>query len=313
MGIVYLGKDPKINRMVAIKTVILEEGSDAAAKEIKERFFREAESAGTLNHPNIVRVFDAGEEQEVAYIAMEFLKGKDLTSFASKASLLPMEMAMEYVATVADALDYAHSKGIVHRDIKPANLMLLKDGTLRVADFGIARIATSSKTATGTVLGTPSYMSPEQVAGKKVDGRADLFSLSVVLFELLTGEKPFKGGEGIGTLLFQIANDPHPDPLSIRPELPQCVATILSRGLAKSPDQRYSCGSEMAQALRDCTAATKLGKLPQAQVPAVESTMKIDVSPELAGKPEGSIAALPAQALRPLPPDPDATIKLPAP
>ncbi|MEQ1918555.1 MAG: serine/threonine-protein kinase, partial [Elusimicrobiota bacterium] len=207
MGVVYLGRDPKINRMVAIKTMMLEEGSDGeSTKSVKERFFREAESAGTLNHPNIVRIFDAGDENDVAYIAMELLDGHDLVKYGHKDSLLPIEQALDYVAIVADALDYAHAQGIVHRDIKPANVMLLKDGSIRVADFGIARITSSSKTATGTVMGTPSYMSPEQVAGKKVDGRSDLFSLAVALFELTTGEKPFKGGDGIGTLLFQIAN-----------------------------------------------------------------------------------------------------------
>ncbi|OGR90845.1 MAG: hypothetical protein A3J74_09395 [Elusimicrobia bacterium RIFCSPHIGHO2_02_FULL_57_9] len=260
MGIVYLGKDPKINRQVAIKTMALEDGGDGGSiKEIKERFFREAESAGTLNHPNIVRIFDAGEEHDVAYIAMELLDGQDLTRFAAKDGLLPATEAMAYVATVASALDYAHAQGIVHRDIKPANIMLLKDGTIRVADFGIARITASSKTATGTVMGTPSYMSPEQVAGKKVDGRADLFSLSVVLFELLTGEKPFKGGEGIGTLLFQIANDPHPDLLTLKPDFPSCVSSIINKGLAKNPDQRYARGAQMAADLKACLAAFKLG------------------------------------------------------
>ncbi len=255
MGIVYLGRDPKINRQVAIKTMILDEGSDAAeGKAVKERFFREAESAGTLNHPNIVRIFDAGEEQDVAYIAMELLDGQDFMRFTSREGLLPAAKAMEYAAVVADALDYAHGQGIVHRDIKPANLMLLKDGTVRVADFGIARITASSKTATGTVMGTPSYMSPEQVAGKKVDGRSDLFSLCVVLFELLTGEKPFKGGEGIGTLLFQIANDPHPEARSINPAVPACAAAILDKGLAKDPDQRYARGRELAADLRACAA-----------------------------------------------------------
>ena len=167
-----------------------------------------------------MRIFDAGEENEVAYIAMELLDGQDLTKFCAKDFLLPVDKVVEYVATVADALDYAHAQGIVHRDIKPANVMLLKDGSVRVADFGIARITASSKTATGTVMGTPSYMSPEQVAGRKVDGRSDLFSLTVALYELATGEKPFKGGEGIGTLLFQIANDPHPNPLEVNPALP---------------------------------------------------------------------------------------------
>ncbi len=251
MGVVYLGRDPKINRMVAIKTMMLEEGSDGeSVKSIKERFFREAESAGTLNHPNIVRIFDAGDENDVAYIAMELLDGHDLVKYGQKDGLLPLEKALDYIAIVADALDYAHAQGIVHRDIKPANVMLLKDGSIRVADFGIARITASSKTATGAVMGTPSYMSPEQVAGKKVDGRSDLFSLAVALFELTTGEKPFKGGDGIGALLFQIANDPHPDVLAVKPGLPPALRAVIDKGLAKNPDERFQRGSEFAAAIR---------------------------------------------------------------
>ena len=259
MGIVYLGKDPKINRWVAIKTMSLgEEADPQSVKEIKERFFREAEAAGKLNHPNIIRIFDAGEEDDVAYIAMEFLEGQSLAAYTEKGHLIPLKSAMEYVATVADALAYAHQQGVVHRDIKPANIMILKDGSLRVADFGIARVMTSSKTATGTVMGTPAYMSPEQVAGKKVDGRSDIFSLSVVLFELLTGEKPFKGGDGIGALLFQIANDPHPDPLSIVPSLPPSVSAILNRGLAKNPETRYQSAAELARDIRACYGVLKV-------------------------------------------------------
>ncbi len=253
MGIVYLGKDPKINRTVAIKTMMFDGDVDEATlKENKERFFREAESAGGLSHPNIVRIFDAGEDQDMAYIAMELMEGEDLKNYTSKDKLLPVPKVLEYVSKVADALDFAHQQGVFHRDIKPANIMLLKDGTIRVADFGIARIQGSSKTATGTVLGTPSYMSPEQVSGKKIDGRSDIFSLGVSLYELLTGEKPFKGGDAIGTLLFQIANDPHPSPKTVRADLPDEIVEIINRALTKDPDQRYQRGAEMAIDLRSC-------------------------------------------------------------
>ncbi|MDD5656168.1 MAG: serine/threonine-protein kinase [Elusimicrobia bacterium] len=324
MGIVYLGRDPKINRQVAIKTMALEEGGDAAAaKQVKERFFREAESAGTLNHPGIVRIFDAGEEQDVAYIAMELLDGQDFTRFTVKEGLRPIPRVLDYVAAVADALDYAHAQGIVHRDIKPANLMLLKDGTVRVADFGIARIAASSKTATGTVLGTPSYMSPEQVAGKKVDGRSDLFSLSVALYEMLTGEKPFKGGEGIGTLLFQIANDPHPDPRTLRPDLPAALAAILDKGLAKDPERRYGRGAEFAAELRAARAALAAGATSptlELQPPAaVLPAARPEAAPEPAappapasGAPGGTIRLPPPGGAPPqAAPNPDATMPLP--
>ena len=268
MGVVYLGKDPKINRTVAIKTMMFDdEVEEKALKEMKERFFREAESAGKLSHPNIVRIFDAGEDQDMAYIAMELMEGDDLKKWSAKETLFPIPLVLEYISKVADALDFAHQQGVFHRDIKPANIMLLKDGTVRVADFGIARIQGSSKTATATVLGTPSYMSPEQVSGKKVDGRSDLFSLGVTLYELLTGEKPFKGGDAIGTLLFQIANDPHPDPRTIRPEIPPCAAEIINRALEKDADKRYQRGAEMGLDLKTClqklaagaSAAQKVG------------------------------------------------------
>ncbi|OGR93425.1 MAG: hypothetical protein A2V88_05860 [Elusimicrobia bacterium RBG_16_66_12] len=312
MGVVYLGRDPKINRMVAIKTMMLEDGGDAtAAKDVKERFFREAESAGTLNHPNIVRIFDAGEENEVAYIAMELLDGHDLTRYGSKEGLLPLDKTLDYAATVADALDYAHAQGVVHRDIKPANIMILKDGSIRVADFGIARITASSKTATGTVMGTPSYMSPEQVAGKKVDGRSDLFSLSVALFELVAGEKPFKGGEGLGTLLFQIANDPHPDITTVKPGLPASLKAVLDKGLAKNPDLRFQRGGEMAAALRAVLAELKGGAPAPAPIPAPapETEKTVSIGPEITIEPPQRAGVGPAVNVPP-PQNPDATLRL---
>ncbi len=260
MGIVYLGKDPKINRQVAIKTMMLElEGTPDQIKEVKMRFFREAESAGNLNHPSIVRIFDAGEENEIAYIAMELLEGHDLKRYCDKSALLSLETVLDYCAKTADGLDYAHAAGVIHRDIKPANIMLLKDGTLRITDFGIARIASSSKTATGTVMGTPSYMSPEQVSGKKVDGRADLWSLGVMLYEMSTGEKPFKGGDAIGTLLFQIANDALPSPTEYRSDLPADVVAIIEKCLRKNPDERYQRGGELAADIRNAIARLKSG------------------------------------------------------
>ncbi len=254
MGIVYLGKDPKINREVAIKTLRFEDEFDAEdQKAMKERFFREAESAGRLVHPNIVTIYDAGDDGDISYIAMELLAGTDLKDFSTKGKLLPTGEVMETLAKVADALDYAHSQGVVHRDIKPANIMRLNDGRIKVADFGIARITSQSKTATGTVMGTPSYMAPEQLAGKKVDGRADLFSLGVTLYELLTGEKPFTG-ESVATLMFRIANEPHPQISTARADLPPGVQAIIDKALQKDPDQRYQRGAEFARDLRALAA-----------------------------------------------------------
>jgi CHASE2 domain-containing sensor protein/predicted Ser/Thr protein kinase len=310
MGIVYLGRDPKINRQVAIKTLMLDEGATPGeVKGVKERFFREAESAGTLNHPGIVRIFDAGEDKDVCYIAMELLHGEDMRTFTEKDKRLPLKTVLEYLATVADALDYAHTQGIVHRDIKPANIMRLEDGSIRVTDFGIARITASSKTATGTVMGTPSYMSPEQIAGKKVDGRSDLFSLGIVLYEFVCGEKPFKGGEGIGTLLFQIANDPEPDPMQIEPNTPAAVAAIMHKALLKDPNQRYASGAEMAQDLRAALAAFDTPNAEPAAVgadavPEVEGTSTPDevvddlrmvtTSPDLTAEAQEAVAVEPA-------------------
>jgi serine/threonine-protein kinase len=251
MGTVFLGKDPKINRFVAIKTLRLDEVDAEQAAEVKQRFFREAESAGRLNHPNIVTIHDAGEEQELGYIAMEVLDGKDLKEWCRKDNLLPVKQVLEIVAKVAEALDYAHSQNVVHRDVKPANIMLQKDGAVKVTDFGIARITTSSKTQTGMMLGTPSYMSPEQLVSTKVDGRSDVFSLGVVLFELLTGEKPFVS-DSPATLMFQIASQPHPPVLTIRPDLPPACEAIIDRALQKDAALRYQKAAEMAQALRAC-------------------------------------------------------------
>jgi len=256
MGVVYLGRDPKINRVVAIKTMALsQEFDEDELVEVKERFFREAETAGRLNHANIVTMFDAGEEHDLAYIAMEFLKGKDLVPQTKPEGLLPLPKVLSIIARVAEALDYAHSNHVVHRDIKPANIMYEPDeDQVKVTDFGIARITDSSKTKTGMVLGTPSYMSPEQLAGKKIDGRSDLFSLGVTLFQMTSGKLPFVG-ESMAQLMFKIASDPHPDIHTLVPGIPDCVATIIDKALVKDPDQRYQTGGEFARDLRACLAA----------------------------------------------------------
>ena len=253
MGVVYLGKDPKINRTVAIKTMALsQEFEEDELADVKERFFREAETAGRLNHPMIVSIFDAGEEQDLAYIAMEFLEGKDLTCFTKPDALLPPIRVLDISMKVGMALDFAHRQNVVHRDIKPANIMYqVENAKLKITDFGIARITDSSKTKTGMVLGTPSYMSPEQLAGKKVDGRSDLFSLGVMLFQMLTGQLPFQG-DSMAALMFKIANEAHPDPLSIRPDLPPCIRPVLDKALCKDPTQRYQTGKEFALGVRQC-------------------------------------------------------------
>jgi eukaryotic-like serine/threonine-protein kinase len=265
MGAVYLGKDPKIGRVVAIKTMALSQEFEAdELVEVKERFFREAETAGRLSHPNIVTIYDTGEEHDFCYIAMEFLKGKDLVSFTKPGQTLPLDKVVSIVARVADALGYAHRQNVVHRDVKPANIMYEPESdVLKVTDFGIARITDSSKTKTGMVLGTPSYMSPEQLQGKKIDGRSDLFSLAVSLYQLACGKLPFEG-DSMAQLMYRIANEDAPDILKYNPALPPAFVAFLDKAMAKEADQRYQTGEEFAAALRAsvpgaATAATGTG------------------------------------------------------
>jgi serine/threonine-protein kinase len=251
MGTVYLGNDPTIHREVAIKTLPYKSLEPDVLAEIKSRFFREAEAAGRLNHPNIVTIFDAGEEHDMAYLAMEFLDGADLSPHCRKDNLLPTERVLEITAQIADALDYAHTNEVIHRDIKPANIMLLGNGAIKVTDFGIARILSTSQTQTGILLGTPNYMSPEQVTGKKVDGRSDLFSLGIVLYELLSGCKPFQG-ENMAALMYNIANGSYlPLPEAV-PGVPPCCAEIVERLLAKGLNRRFRSAAETAEKLRLC-------------------------------------------------------------
>jgi serine/threonine-protein kinase len=246
--------------VVAIKTMALsQEFEPDELVEVKERFFREAETAGRLNHPNIVTIYDAGEEHDLCYIAMEFLKGKDLAPYTKPGQLLPVPRVMDIVLKVADALDYAHGNHVVHRDIKPANIMYESEtGSVKVTDFGIARITDSSKTKTGMVLGTPSYMSPEQLSGKKVDGRSDIFSLGVMAYQMTTGQLPFIG-DSMAQLMFKIANEAHVPALQLRPDLPPCLSAIIDKMLDKDFDQRYQRGAEVVADVRKCWATVKAG------------------------------------------------------
>ena len=253
MGMVYLGHDDKIGRTVAIKTMMLSDEFEADMREeVRNRFFREAEAAGRLDHPNIVTVYDVGEEQDLAYIAMDYLKGKDLTAYCTSKNLLPVSEVFEIITSIALALDYAHSQHVVHRDIKPANIIYDKGKRLaKITDFGVACLTDASKTKTGTILGSPYYMSPEQLAGKKVDGRADLFSLGVTLYQLLTGELPFQG-ESIANLMYNIANEKHPDIRRYRSDLPNCVMNVVNKALQKEAAARYAGGRQMAASMKRC-------------------------------------------------------------
>jgi len=253
MGAVYLGKDPRINRPVAVKAIPIEkEFEDDELKEARLRFYREAESAGRLTHPNIITVFDAGEDKGLAYIAMEYVPGIPLKDFTDPKRLLAPKRALELCAATAEALDYAHNQGVIHRDIKPANLLYNpKDGSLKISDFGVARITDNNKTKTGIVLGTPMYMSPEQLAAEDLTGLSDLFSLGVTLYELLVGEVPFRASN-IAVLMTKITTE-DPAPVSTRRAgIPPSVDAVLAKAMAKQPNERFSCGAEMAIALRNC-------------------------------------------------------------
>jgi len=252
MGVVYLGRDPKIGRTVAIKTLALSSEFEAEELEkVRERFFREAETAGRLIHPNIVTIFDAGEDKDLAYFAMEYLAGHDLSAHVKPETLLPLATVIGIVTRVAEALDFAHARHVVHRDVKPGNIMYdAASDTVKVTDFGVARITDSSKTKTGIVLGTPSFMSPEQLAGQKIDGLSDLFSLGVTLYQLCCGALPFKG-DTMAQLMYRIANEPPVDPLSLNRDLPEGLVAVIHRALAKNKQDRFQSGAEMAEALRN--------------------------------------------------------------
>ena len=253
MGAVYLARDPRINRAVALKVIPIEkEFEDEELEEARLRFFREAESAGRLTHPNIITVYDCGEDKHLAYIAMEYLQGTPLTQFTDVKKLLAPNKALELCARTAEALDYAHNQGVIHRDIKPANLLYsMRQDLLKISDFGVARLTDNNRTKTGIVLGTPMYMSPEQLNADTLTGHSDLFSLGVTLYELLVGEVPFKA-TNIAVLMTKITTE-DPAPVSNRrPGVPPSVDAVLFKALAKRPEDRFTNGGEMAIALRNC-------------------------------------------------------------
>ena len=256
MGVVYQGKDPRIGRVVAIKTLALSQEFEAdMLDEARQRFFREAETAGRLTHPNIVTIFDAGEDNDLAWIAMELLQGDDLSLHTTAGKLLPLAEIAAVTRKVGAALGYAHAQQVVHRDIKPANIMFdRKSRIVKVMDFGIARITDVNRTRTGMLLGTPSYMSPEQLLGKPLDGRSDLFSLGVTLYQLCTGRLPFEG-ESMGQLMFAITHDAPQDPRELNPKVPGMLAAIIIKALAKEPEERFQTGEELAQACARLEAA----------------------------------------------------------
>jgi len=250
MGVVYDAVDPMLERVVAIKTInmALDPGEMA---NYEKRFTIEARAAGGLNHPNIVTIYDIGRSGDLVYMAMEFLEGRELKGLMD-ANELTADRALDIAAQVADGLAYAHQHEVVHRDIKPANIMILRDGRVKITDFGIAHMRTADvRTQTGVVLGSPRYISPEQVLGKRGDARADIFSLGVIIYEMVTGQAPFSGND-INSLMLQIANFNPPPPSTVNPSLPVMLDLIIAKALAKKPDERYAGISELAADLRAC-------------------------------------------------------------
>jgi predicted Ser/Thr protein kinase len=305
MGVVYQGFDPVIGRTVAIKTMLTEGLGPAEFEEFKARFQREAQAAGVLTHPNIVTVYDFGEDSGVLFLAMEFLEGKSLQALVEEQGILPVETIIPMYEQVCSALDHAHMHKIVHRDVKPANIMILESGLVKMTDFGIAKMMTVGMTQAGQILGTPNYMSPEQVKGRQVDGRSDLFSLGVILYELVTGEKPF-GGQNITTVIYKIINENPIPPRELDATIPLGLSYVIQKSLAKSPDERYQTCRELAEDLRNyknlggatAPSATVIFRAPQF---TAETAPPPGVQPARVQPPP---AQAPAQAQVPVEPQP---------
>ena len=292
MGVVYLAKDPVIGRLVAIKTIRTSQigDDDSESREFRERFVREAQTAGILSHPNIVTIHDIGEDTDsrTSFIAMEYIEGRNLKSLVTEKNKFSWDEIADLIAQIGEALDYAHRKGIIHRDIKPANIILTTDGKVKITDFGIAKVASSNLTTTGQFLGTPNYMSPEQVSGAPVDGRSDIFSLGVVLYELLTNRKPFQG-DNLTAISYKIVHEDFTPPAELSSEVPPEFNAIVARAMAKDPWNRYQRGKDLALALYQLKAHLEEQKALQdlgTMVSAAENlpTLKLSNLQELAAQ-----------------------------
>ena len=294
MGEVYLGIDPSLGREVAVKTIL---ATAAQGDDAKQRFAREARAAGVLNHPNIVTIYEFGEDQGVLYIAMERVRGQDLEEMLRQRSITPGE-ALEVLAQVCDGLEFAHRNNVIHRDIKPSNVRVLRDGRrtqAKVMDFGVARLKDSEMTATGTVVGTVSYMAPEYIRTGKPDGRSDLFAVGVMLYECMSGRRPFEG-DTTPTILYKIVNEP-PDPVDLSQirEISPAIRSVLDKALAKNPDERYQTADEFAHALRAAKDPTWQGQVKDDTIRIVAKTQTHALPPPLAQQSQATAtAAMPA-------------------
>ena len=296
MGVVYKATDTALERTVAVKTVNMALERDGAEK-YEARFYQEARAAGSLNHPNIVTVYDVGKEGNVAYMAMEFIQGAELRSLLADGRALPVSQAVSIAAQVAEGLAYAHQHGVVHRDIKPANIMVLADGPVKITDFGIARMRASNDelTQSGMMLGSPKYMSPEQVIGKRADHRSDIFSLGVILYEMLTGNAPFTG-ENVTALMYQIVNFAPPAPSAVNPAVPELLNFIVAKMLAKPLEERYQNAPELANDLRNCerqiaTPSAITQPLRPLGMAAASGALAAGTQPELAVQAQSAVLA----------------------
>jgi serine/threonine-protein kinase len=260
MGVVYRANDPMLNRAVAIKTINMAEAENEGVAEYEARFYQEAKAAGGLNHPNIVIIYDIGRSGNLVYMAMEYVEGKELRELLTEGQPLPVVQAVDIAAQVADGLAYAHQHHVIHRDIKPANILITSDGRAKIADFGIARMRSAeTRTQTGVIMGSPKYISPEQVIGKRADHRSDVFSLGVILFQCLTGTTPFNG-DGLSALMYQITNYDPPAPSTVNPQVPVMLDYIVAKVLNKVPESRYQSGSDFANDLRECRVELEGGR-----------------------------------------------------
>jgi serine/threonine-protein kinase len=289
MGIVYEGWDPGIGRRVAIKTLKQDLLDSPESADVLARFRREAQAAGRLNHPNIVAVHELGESDGIMYIAMEYVDGRELKDFCDRGERFPLGQAVRIVCALLAALDVAHAAGVVHRDIKPGNIFLVGNDGIKVGDFGVARVESSELTQAGSVLGTPSYMSPEQISGQVVDGRADLFSAGVILYQLLTGERPFQG-TSLATIMHKLLKEEPTPPSVINVHVPPAFDAVITKALAKRPEGRYQTGAEFAAAIQ--AAAGQTAPAVSHDEPMIVDTATIALTP-----PAGSTApARPAPA-----------------
>jgi eukaryotic-like serine/threonine-protein kinase len=314
MGVVYRAHDPLLSRTVAIKTINMDLEQDGM-EEYEARFYMEAKAAGGLNHANIVIVYDIGKTGNLAYMAMEYIDGVELRTMLSQGQPLPVPQSLDVAAQVAEGLAYAHEHHVVHRDIKPANILITPQGRAKIADFGIARMRSAeTQTQTGVILGSPKYLSPEQVVGKRADHRSDVFSLGVILYQCLTGNTPFNG-DGVSALMYQITNHNPAPPSTLNPQVPVMLDYIVAKALAKSVDERYQSCSDLAGDLRECRKTLEppmessnprlsaSGSNPSLSMP-LAATQTVALDRPQPGKAKDTVASLEAETLTAAPAEP---------